>query len=445
MERIVRLSEQFKSTLEEHPDTRMLCWLGASASEYRMIKGFVMFHLSEESTLDDIFILCSQPFNSDTAEAYGQETCKLMKQYVDTWNGDDRLTSQTGMIAWVPEYDDKQSDAANFAANINQLAKSFSCSEEQKLVVALMPQRIDELKLFGKWVENVLKQPIDNTVCFMLYDSWHERLFDSLNNDYESRFIFIQPDLDLYDAVNQILENSKQANTDKQEQDIAGFQQLLIKLSLAVSRQDEKEAADCAGKAVDLARKYELHHLEALVYYFLFNLYSSLDKDRKAEEYIDRTLLHARKAVDAKTEGSALAFCQYLTAKGNTFLFKRKYGKAIPWYSEAMNLAKDCSESLYINMCQMLGLCYRKEGNTDAAYDCLIEGWKRIETMETDEIRKQQILCYYALELGKVLKGDEEYRYEMRFEEIWGENWKDSLKQQHKEHKASFHALSVKK
>jgi tetratricopeptide (TPR) repeat protein len=447
MERIVRLSEQFRSSLQEHPDTRMLCWLGASPSEYKMINGFAMYHMSEESNLDDIFVTCQHPFNNETADKYGQEACRLMDQYIEAWNKEERLTSQTGIIGWTSEYDDRKSDAANFIRNMNRLAESFSCSEEQKLIVVILPQRIEDLKLFKEWIKEVLKQPIDDTVCFMLYDTYNERLFDSFDENYPETFLYVQPDLDLYGAVNQILENSKQANKDKQEQDVISFQQLLIKVSLAVSQQNEKQALDFAKQAIELTKKHEFYHLEALAHYYLYNLFASLDKEEKAVKELDEALMYAKKAVNHNIEGTSTSYSQYLIVKGNSFLFKKKYSKAIPFYSEALQINKnDGMTSLTINMNQMLGLCYRETGDSYTAYDHLAEGWKLIEsTMNTESIREQQVLCYYAIEFSKVLRGEEYNRYDMRFEEIWGEGWRDKLKQQHKEHKSSFQALSVKK
>jgi tetratricopeptide (TPR) repeat protein len=447
MERIVRLSEQFRSSLQEHPDTRILCWLGASPSEYKMINGFAMYHMSEESNLDDIFVTCQHPFNNEMADKYGQEACRLMDQYIEAWNKEGRLTSQTGLIGWKSEYDDRKSDAANFVRNINRLAESFSCSEKQKLIVVILPQRIEDLKLFKEWIKEILKQPVNNTVCFMLYDTYNERLFDSFDKNYPDTFIYVLPDLDLYGAVNQILENSKQANKDKQEQDIISFQQLLIKVSLAVSQQNEKQALDFAEQAIELTKKHEFYHLEALAHYYLYNLFAALDKEEKAVKELDEALMYAKKAVDHNIEGASTSYSQYLIVKGNSFLFKKKYSKAIPYYSEALQINKnDGMMSLTINMNQMLGLCYRETGDSYTAYDHLTEGWKLIEsTMTTEAIREQQVLCYYAIEFGKVLRGEEYIRYDMRFEEIWGEGWRDKLKQQHKEHKSSFQALTIKK
>jgi len=446
MERIVRLSEQFRASLQEYPDVRIVCWLGASASEYKMINGFVMYQMSEEGNLDDIFVSCRQLFNADTAEKYGLETCKLMEQYVEAWNENERLTSVTGTINWKCAFDERKSDAANFVQNMNNLAASFSCSEEQKLIVALLPQRIDDIFKFKEWIKEMLSRPIDNTVCFMLYDTYNEKMYESFDSKYPDKFLYIQPDMDLYGAVNQILENSKQDNKDEQEKDVISFQQLLIKISLAVSKQDEKQALDLSRNAIELAKKHEMYNLEALVHYFLYNLYVSIEKDQDAEKSIDKALEYARKAVDKGEEGSETTYAQYLIVKGNIFLFKKKYSKAIPFYEDALQMSKSSgTNSISINMCQMLGLCHRKAGDSDRAYEYFVDGWNMIEsTMTTEEINVQQVLCYYAIEYKKVLKGKEADRLDARFEEIWGEKWQAKIEQMHKDRKKAFKAISIK-
>jgi hypothetical protein len=162
---------------------------------------------------------------------------------------------------------------------------------------------------------------------------------------------------------------------------------------------------------------------------------------------LDKALSHAKKAAACGTPGSAASHAQYLIVKGNGFLFKKKYGKAVPFYSEALQISRDdgTSSSICINMCQMLGLCYRKTGDTDLARDFLVQGWEMIEsTADTETIRTREVLCCYALEFGKVLHGDEMRRYESRFEEIWGENWRDKIMRRHKDNRKAFRALSIK-
>ena len=446
MERVVRLSEQFRTILQGHPDARMVCWLGASASEYKMIKGFTMYHMSEESNLDHVFVACQHPFNPDTAEKYGQEACQLMDQYVEAWNKEERLISHTGIIGWKSACDPKKSDAVNFVHNMNRLAESFACTEEQKLIIVLLPQRIENLQSYRAWAQEIIDQSIEKNVCYMLYDSYGERLFDSLSKNNPDRFLYIQPDMDLHGAVNQILENSKQANKDKQEQDVISYQQLLIKVSIATSRKDEKQALSYAREAIGIAKKHQLYHLEALIHYFLYNLYTSLEKEEKAEKALDYALLYGKKAIDHQIEGSETSYAQYLVVKGNSFLFKKKYSKAIPFYSEALQFSQgEHVMGLNINMYQMLGLCYRQSGDSYSAYDYFLEGWNKIESgMDTAAIRDQQVLCYYAIEFSKVLKGEEAQRYEQRFEEIWGEQWREKIKQQHKEQKKAFQTLALK-
>lgn len=444
LERIVRLSEQWETTLNDNKDLRMICWQGASMSEYKMIKGFVLFHMSDDSTLDNIFINSHQQFDQSSADYYGVSMCEMMGKYIESWNEDESLTSQTGIINWKPEIQAKLSDTVNLVNNLKALAKELECDEDNKLVISILPERLEEPQLFKEWIVELLNSNIDKSLCFMLYDSFDLRLFDSLDKKYANSFIYLQPDFDLYGAMNQVLEDAKKENKSKEEEDLITYQQLLIKLTTAIGEQNEKEALSISKKGIEITKMYDWFQLEALMYYFLHNLYTAMKSKDKAEESIDKAILYARKAMDKGIEGGGLACCQYLVVKANIYLMDKSYKKATPIYTEALKLAEEnASQHFQVSMYQMLGLCKRKSGDKDEAWDDLVKGWGIIESFGTEEIRKQHTLPYYALEMCQISRGDEDIFYHRRFNEIWGDDWKDKITANEKKQKQQAKAFTA--
>jgi tetratricopeptide (TPR) repeat protein len=443
MERVVRLSEQWRSVVSENREVKVFCWLGNSMSEYKMIQGFTLFHMSEESTLDDIFIGCRQPFDYSTSEKYGKTILEMMTAYIESWNRDSRLTAETGIIRWKASYDERQTDAVNFAVNMNKLAGCLSCDgEEKKLIVALLPQRLEDLKSYREWVADTVKAPVSSCVCYMLYDTYDARLFGDFEEKFPFSFKYIIPDADIFGAVNQVLEEKKQEAENEEDRAHIGFQQLLLKLSEASGQGNEKEALSYSRQALELIKDYDQPHMEALIYYFLHSMYVSLKKGENAEETIDKAIGSARAATDKEMEGGRMSCCQYLTVKGNMYFMDKKYEKAISCYSEALELSgRDCVLGVRIAIYQMLGTCKRMGGYYDS-WDCFTEGWKLVETQEEQQIKNQASLRYYALEMLKTGNSEERCGYIKRFSELWGEDWEEELEGNKKEQKQRLSVVS---
>jgi tetratricopeptide (TPR) repeat protein len=442
MERIVRLSRQWKTVVNENHEAKVFCWLGNSTTEYRMIRGFVMFHMSEESSLDDVFIACHQPFGSQSAETYGEKILEMMDVYVRSWNMDKKLLSETGSIDWNPVYDKKNTDASNFALNMNRLGECFSCDgEERKLVVCLLPQRLDDLERFRQWIVELLKSPVEPTVCYMLYDVFDSRLFEKQEKDFPLFFKYIIPDMDIYGAINQLLEDKKSKETDAESLAAVNYQQLLLKLTEATGKGEEHRAEEYAKRAMDAVRDFDMPQMEALVYYLLHGMYVSTGSDKKALKAIDNAIERSTKAVEKEIPGSRMTCCQYLVTKANSYFFEQKYGKALSLYNEALAMSeKDCIREMQIAVYQMVGTCKRLEGESDS-WDTFTEGWKIAETLDEEQIKNQPILRYYAVEMLKTGNYKVRDSYEQRFEDLWGESWQENMKRMEKEQRHSMDAV----
>lgn len=443
MERIIRLTEQWKSEVMNHPEKKVFCWLENSMTEYQMLRGFILFHMSEESTLDDVFIACQLPFDSQSAEHYGKKTLEMMDAYIRSWNRDEKLAALTGEISWSAVFNEKESDVSNFAINMNRLAKSFSCDGKgKKLVVCIFPQRLEDLAAFRTWVTDLLKSSVEPSVCYMLHDNYSSRLFGKTEKDHPLAFRYILPDMDLYGAMNQILDDKKNNSKDAESRDVISFQQLLMKLTEAGGSGDEKKAEEYGRQAISAIKNHDMPHMEALIHYLLFSLYSSSGKEEKASENIDRAIEKSEQAVKKDIPGSRMSYCQYLIARANDYFFRKKREKALPFYVKALEAAKkESAVEIQLSIYQMIGVCKRMIGDFDSR-DVFVEGWKLTENMDKQQLQSQIPLRYYALELLKSGNNRENSDYEKIFASLWGENWKEETSQMEKGQKQRMSVLT---
>jgi tetratricopeptide (TPR) repeat protein len=444
-DQVVRLSEQWRNVSEAHPATGVFCWLCASMMEYRMIHGFTMFHMSEESTLYDIFIASRQSFDASSRGCYGKKILEKMSSGIESWNKDARLTSARGVIGWEAVYDDKRTDASGFVYNMTRLAVALSCDgKEKKLVVALLPDRIEDMKAYRDWIKEILKAQRATSVRYMLCDTYDARLFDDIEKDSPLYFKYIKPDLDMPGAIDSLLEEQKQEEEDEEIRDLISYRQLLLKVAEASGEGDEEEAVSNAVQAIEAIHPYHKPHMEAVVYFFLHSLYlhPSLGNSEKAEANIDKAIVLSKKAAEADLEGSRISCCQYLVSKANMYFTDKKYEKAIPPYTEALDYGRaGCPLEVTITIYQMLGVCKRKAGYFDS-WDYFKEGWKLVETLEEEAIKKHLPLRYYAAEMLKVASYKEQPGYEKRFSELWGADWKKDIKEGKKEQKERLSVVS---
>lgn len=436
MERMLRLSEQWRTVLIDEPALRMVCWGGSSLSEYRMIKGFIQFHMSEESTLDDIFILCGQPFSSGNVSCYGKLTGEMMNEYIQAWNEDEALVSQGGKIDWIYKTTDGETeDILEFVKNINSLADYLIAEEPEEefvhLVIAILPGKLCDFEVYREWVRRLLSSEISPKVRFMLYDQLNAPLLDVLKKQHVSTFKYLIPDMDLQGAAHEILENAKQECTREEDKAAITFQQRLLYLSDAVAKGEYRKASKWRKDTLQIAQEYLWAHLEAVVHYLMYSLYYAQDDNKSAEAEIDLALSCIKKALETDRQTHLLSYCQYLAAKAMLFLMRKHYEKAAEVYDEGISVATELENShLLAGLYQMHGICLRETGRSEQAWHSFVAGWNLSEE-SADELPSHPMYKFYAREMMKVnIKDDERRKYMHRFEELWGKDWEKQIQTQ---------------
>jgi len=437
LEQVIRLSEQWDSEVKNNPSSRLLCWLGASSQEQKMVTAFVMVQMSDQNNLDDIFLLSQQSF--EKLDSYGKTVLGVITSYIDAWNEKKELSETTGRIEWNVKFDAQKSDAQNFAQNINSLADSLSCDDKMKLILALLPKSTENIPDFRVWIDELLGCKIDERVRFMLYDSYDARLLNPLSKKHTTLFKYIQPNIDLNGAIDQVLENAKQEAKDDISKDSINFQQLIVRMNEAIGYRNESDVLKYGMQAIELAQKNRLLHLEGLVHYFFYSFYTAKNKNSKAEEAIDNAIIYAKQATSENIDGGRMACVQFLVVKANGYFFQNKHRLAIIYYSEALEINAGHDLNIQINLYQMIGMCKRKRGDENA-WDYFVKGWELIESTGEENILKNQQYIYYADEMLKINNSDNS-KYEAIFNKLWGENWRDSIKKQFKQRRDSLKIL----
>lgn len=397
MQRVAMLTAMWREAVTKYKEARVFAWVGSSSIDYRMIKGFVLFHTSEQSDLDDLFFSLNQPFAHDELTKYGARLISEMNGFITAWNGDKNLTAKTGKLAWAASVQDKETaDETYFVQNINALAEALGVSGEgDVLALALLPQTVTDYTVYAQWVHNVLKAGLSENVRIMLFDTYEQKAFASLEEAYPKTFKFLYPDLDMPGAMNQILEHTKSTKKSSEERDAISFQQALLKMNEAISYGSEKNSTVYKNECLQLAVKNSWLHLEALVYFFLHSFYVSQKQLEKALQAINTAVQKTDVAVEKKLVEPGIRY-QYRIAKGNLLFMNKRYPEASEAYKECLQLDRTAVDKrVLLGVYQMLGNSTRKEGFKKQAWSYFNEGWQLVQADE-ELLKKNAVMMFYA-------------------------------------------------
>ena len=425
-QRIQQLTEMWNEAVITHKDAVMYGWVGNSSVDYKMVRGFVVYHTSQESTTEDIFLCMHHPF--EDAEQYGQRIVYELGEYINAWNSNENLSSQTGTIKWKPgPVNVGQSDELYFTNNINDLANAIQIQEERNyLVVALLPQMVNSYANFSNWLVNVLRAGICSKVRLMIYDTYELNAFKSISEAHPQYFKYLYPDLDMPGAMNQVLESAKQGKKSEADREAVHFQQMLLKLTDAISKSEARLIDEYMNQCLVIAQKYSWPHMEALVYFFMHSHYYAQDDFEKSVHAIDKSIAKADEAVATRIVIGEEIRYHYRIAKGNLFYMNKKFADAAEVYQSCLALDQTSMDmQVLLGIYQMLGSSKRHNGEKEAAWNCFRDGWSLVNKDDSNLMKGNIMLMLYGkdmIETGKEISVDTE-PYGVEMNQWWGENW----------------------
>lgn len=423
------LTDIWKEAVLAYKEVRVFGWVGTSSIDFRMIKGFVMYHTSEKSNLDDVFLSLNQPFQHN--DNYGERLIQDLGSFTQAWNEDKELVEKTGIVNWKSgEIEENESDEGFFIRNINNLAEVLDINgEENVLAVALLPQTVTDHGLFSQWISKVIGEGISKKVRIMLFNTYEAKVFEEIPSKYPDFFIFLYPNLDIPGAMNQILENTKNTKKNPDERDAISFQQALIKMNEAISCNNDNIVLVYKNECVQLAIRNKWYHLEALVLFFLHSYFISKNQPQQALEAIDKAIQKADVAVELKIiEGVGIQY-QYRIAKGNFLFMNKKFIEAGEIYKECLQLGREgVHQFVVLGVYQMLGNSIRKSGNQKEAWQFFQEGWQLLDGEES--LQNNSIIKFYAKDMMETGGNTDPkvYAYYEQFRNWWGRDWMEKLR-----------------
>lgn len=429
----------------DYAEARIMCWMGSSMVDYRMIKGFVMVQMSDEAGLADTFMCNHLVFQKGNAGGYGRRLVSETQKFIESYNADKSLHDEHGPITWTATPDHHQkSDAEYFADNFNSLAPALKVQEgEEFLVLALLPEPNFSPNDYSEWLEEVLKAGLSASVRIMIYDTYGTPFYERLEKKYQSQFKRLYPDLDMPGAMGQIAEQAESTATTPEDKDLASFQKNLLKMNTAISQTDMEAVETFRTDCLSIAKRRSWPHMEALVSFFAHTFFYAKGDHNRAHEELSRAIQKSDEAHDLKIVDEVTVRCQYRIAKGNLYFFKKEYDKAATLYQESIQISDSATSPLDImtqmGILQMLGMCLYKDGSKTEARDIFERGWV-MACKDPDTLHDNKVLMYYAQQMMEAgMHKQAAYgAYFQTMEEVWGRDWHKKLETYQKELKHEY-------
>jgi tetratricopeptide (TPR) repeat protein len=431
MQRVMMLSEMWMEALRQYPNVITFAWVGSSSVEFKTIKGFVMFQTSYEKTLQDTILCLAQPFEPEI-QSYGARIIGDLQHYFNEWNKDPALTETTGLIQWQPTaWAENISESEWFIENLNLLALALKISaDDEKLVLALFPSTLNDVKAFSNWIELLMNEKIDPHIRIMLYESRDSMYFESLSKKRSNQFKYLYPDLDIAGAMDQILEDTKAAKTSPEEREMVSFQQSLIKMNEAIGYGDEEQVLFYSDNCLKIAQKYGWAAQQALVHFFEHTFYASVNKPKEAHHSIDKAITIVQSEENNIKDQTPY---QYYIAKGNLYFMSSKFEEAAAVYKNCLTLNGNENNTLLLaGIYQMLGNSLRKSASKEEARNCFITGWELLAQDQQMELKDNAMAMFYAKDMLSVADQAMLNKYHPVMDELWGQNWRNNLDNQYK-------------
>lgn len=433
-QRIARLTACWQDAVRDYPEARIFCWMGTVSVEYKMVQAFVAWHISDESDLNDLFLCFKHPFTAATAPGYGRQLISDTEKYIQAWNEDPDLVSQTGYIHWQARQvsiSGNNTDARYFAENLATLATQLQVkSGEERLVAALFPQTTEDMTGWAAWLEQVLLAGLPDTVQLMVYDGHQYNALLPLAQKYPRLFRRLQPDMDMFGAMSQILDNIKAGRSDETDKQAVTLQQRLLQLTEAIGQDKAAQVHTYASQAIALCRTHGWPQYEALVHFFVHGWHAANNRLSKALEAIDAAIAKSDEAIEQNYVDNDQTRYHYRIARGNLFFMRKKFEEAAVEYRQCLLYSRvGVSKPMLLGIYQMLGTSLRHSGNKKAAWDYLEEGWLLLSPEDEEMARSNTQLQYYAKEmLDAALPQANLPLYQQHFARLWGNNWQQQLK-----------------
>lgn len=400
-----------------------------------MLKAFYDYMLAIDSDEEDMVFVLECPFlNPDT---FSKELLEYVETQIILWNESKKPGDMPfEHIDWKPDYniEDKENQAMPVVSNFNRLTEILVGDMNVKCSFIFDVGEVSNNRSFQEWFRQALSLPFHKQMIWGITDIKGFEYFNKFTTLFPDDFISIYPQIDIDGAMEQLAEQA--ANYDRNDPAASKFRLALIKLMNSVKKGDAARTDRYSKECLEMALVNVKNDIDWISQFV--TVYTILYTDKIIRKDMDEALYFSGKAIESARLGigkldPSLAFRllgNTLFGKGGILVRQSKWLEAAEVYRQAADAYKDCKDYLMqAEALRISGWCLEKKREYERAADCYIEGFRLIENLSSDLIRRSSyplllLSLWNNSKRTEILSDDE---METTLSKVLGSDWKDYL------------------
>lgn len=331
----------------KHPTAKTAYWV-LEPDAMPMIKVFHELNSRDSEKTPDLFLRFNVPFENITN--YGSMLSEFLSDVMEI---EKHYFEQEGIpFTWQSEHKENASNhALGFLRNFFKLAVSMELGEGV-MVAYLAPDTIEDEVAWERWCFEATQLPLPEKMRLMFVEEQGKQCLHKLAKQYPERICTLQPQLDIPNAVRELM-----AETGDQKDKGSAFQKAFFELTQSVAQKDVPQMKVHAQNALEISKKMGYPHLEIAVLCATANGYIANQQPKIALAVYDEALQIAAAGKtkplvpqfpDLKVDDSNGTIYDQLTlqilfSKGSALVAQRmpQYAEALTVYQQADTLLQN--------------------------------------------------------------------------------------------------------
>ncbi|MEO8961914.1 MAG: hypothetical protein ABI325_08540 [Ginsengibacter sp.] len=373
-QRIELLTEKWESIIK-NSDVGVVR-INARDNEKEMVDTFYTYLLGVDTNNHDVPIIFNSIYHNETQ--YSMALLAELEEMIDIWNNADKsnIEAVIDQLDWKPDYSLTKSDnpAFLFIQNINNLAVFLKLSQAIHLVPILRVSLAD-IKGLNRWLNFLLKAGVNPKVKLLIDDTFSHPHFQSFAENNPDKVVTLVPDLNMDKAMQQI------AATGNPNDPGVQYRKSFIAMMQAIEQRKEKDTAKYAAACIQIAN----NNLKKNPYWIgqVIAVNAALANDQVGYHNFNTAIEFSTKGVEAAEKAKEIISDEYIHRKfmaqaimlrASLYVAAKQWLKAIDDFTVAANHYVYTNDLvLGMEAYRMMGYCYDKAGNKDAACNALTE------------------------------------------------------------------------
>jgi tetratricopeptide (TPR) repeat protein len=387
-QRIELFTEKFEAVIKD-PDISIVR-IKARDNEKEMVDTFYTYLLGTDTNNHDIPIIFNSIYHGDTQ--YSKALLTELEKLIDTWNDADKSKVEVVIdkLDWKPDFNliNPNNPASLYIRNINSLA-AFLKLDKGVHLVPILRVSVADIKGLTRWLNFLLKEDIDPKVKLLIDDTFSHSHFQSFAEKNPGKVATLIPDLDMDKAMQQVAAMGNPNDPGVQ------YRKAFIAMMQAIEKRKEKDTEKHAAECIQIANK----NLEKNPYWIgqVIAVNAALANDQVGYRNFRKAIEFSTKGVEAAQKAKEIIPDEYIHRKfmaqaimirASLLVASKEWLKAVEDFkTAAYHYTYTNDFILGMEAYRMMGYCYDKAGNRDAACDVLTEALAVSGTISSNIIR----------------------------------------------------------